>query len=340
MEFTVSADGTQIASYKFNEVPCSAGCTTLSVESGDAGIPINNHGFEYHSSSDDFVGNFPGPQSATGTYQFHSGGTTTSTVTWDASTTAPPDTDGDGIPDPQDACPNAPAPTANGCPDSDGDGVSDQMDPCPNLPGPPGGCPDMDNDGVADPMDPCPSVPGFPGGCPPAPPPGGGIGGGPNPTDGNDTLGGTPGDDLICGQLGNDTITGFGGDDTLFGDMCGNQRRVSAAHVEIGGNDIMFGGAGDDRMFGSAGRDTLAGNEGDDTLVGGVGKDVLIAGAGNDTLRGGAGKNSYNAGSGNDRIFAANRRRENVSCGSGRDTVNADQADRVNGCERVRRARR
>ncbi|MFN2420501.1 MAG: thrombospondin type 3 repeat-containing protein [Gemmatimonadota bacterium] len=50
------------------------------------------------------------------------------------------DTDGDGVPDDQDRCPNTPFGTrvdAFGCPvvvDSDGDGVPDDQDRCPNTP--------------------------------------------------------------------------------------------------------------------------------------------------------------------------------------------------------------
>ena len=48
------------------------------------------------------------------------------------------DTDGDGVPDSADRCPDTPkgvAVDANGCPvDSDGDGVADYQDKCPNTP--------------------------------------------------------------------------------------------------------------------------------------------------------------------------------------------------------------
>jgi hypothetical protein len=49
----------------------------------------------------------------------------------------PPDGDGDGVPDSQDACPGQPAATQNGCPpppDGDGDGVPDSQDACPGQP--------------------------------------------------------------------------------------------------------------------------------------------------------------------------------------------------------------
>ena len=91
----------------------------------------------------------------------------------------PIDSDGDGVIDPQDACPNTPAGVtvdAKGCPiDSDGDGVPDYLDKCPNTPRGASvnaqGCPlDSDGDGVLDYLDKCPNTPrGTPvdtNGCP------------------------------------------------------------------------------------------------------------------------------------------------------------------------------
>lgn len=88
-----------------------------------------------------------------------------------AAIAAPPaaDTDGDGVPDTEDACPavvgaRSPSPARNGCPpDADADGIVDVRDACPNLPGVPSddparhGCPaDTDGDGVIDSEDACP----------------------------------------------------------------------------------------------------------------------------------------------------------------------------------------
>ena len=83
------------------------------------------------------------------------------------------DTDGDGIYDKDDACPEVAGLEAfNGCPDSDGDGIEDAKDSCPNEAGSKemNGCPDSDGDGVADKDDACPSTPGLPAlaGCPDA----------------------------------------------------------------------------------------------------------------------------------------------------------------------------
>jgi len=73
----------------------------------------------------------------------------------------PKDRDLDGIPDYQDDCPDDPGlPEFNGCPDRDGDGIPDKIDDCPDLPGIPeyNGCPDTDGDGVIDPKDLCPDT--------------------------------------------------------------------------------------------------------------------------------------------------------------------------------------
>jgi OOP family OmpA-OmpF porin len=83
-------------------------------------------------------------------------------------TPPPPDSDGDGVPDNMDKCPDTPAGTqvnADGCPlDSDGDGVRDSDDKCPGTPaGTPvdaNGCElDADGDGVSDSKDKCPNTP-------------------------------------------------------------------------------------------------------------------------------------------------------------------------------------
>ncbi|MFT7558253.1 MAG: hypothetical protein ACI93R_000147 [Flavobacteriales bacterium] len=84
------------------------------------------------------------------------------------------DSDGDGVFNDADLCPNTPfgvAVTANGCsiiePDTDGDGVVDSQDFCPNTPNGTvvnsDGCPiiepDTDGDGVIDSQDLCPNTP-------------------------------------------------------------------------------------------------------------------------------------------------------------------------------------
>lgn len=90
------------------------------------------------------------------------------------------DSDGDGVPDRKDKCPNTPKGVqvySDGCPlDLDGDGVPDYLDKCPGTPAGTqvneAGCAltDVDNDGVPDQQDRCPGTPpGVPvgaDGCP------------------------------------------------------------------------------------------------------------------------------------------------------------------------------
>ena len=82
-----------------------------------------------------------------------------------------PDKDNDGIADKDDVCPDVAGKAEfKGCPDTDGDGIIDSEDACPNAAGKKelNGCPDRDNDGIADKDDKCPDVAGLKelDGCP------------------------------------------------------------------------------------------------------------------------------------------------------------------------------
>ncbi|MBI1418535.1 MAG: hypothetical protein GC146_15065 [Limimaricola sp.] len=92
--------------------------------------------------------------------------------------------------------------------------------------------------------------------------------------DGNDSIDGGAGNDLIYGDGGNDTIDGGADNDTLYGGD---------------GNDSLSGGTGNDTLFGGAGADTIAGNAGDNMLYGGADNDTFVvdASAENDTIVGG-----------------------------------------------------
>ncbi|WP_239362269.1 calcium-binding protein [Snodgrassella communis] len=80
---------------------------------------------------------------------------------------------------------------------------------------------------------------------------------------GNNTITGWQGKDILNGGAGNDTLNGGDGD------------------------DILNGGAGNDTLNGGYDNDILNGGAGNDTLNGGNGYDILIGGTGNDILRGG-----------------------------------------------------
>jgi hypothetical protein len=83
-------------------------------------------------------------------------------------------------------------------------------------------------------------------------------------------LGGA-GDDTLGGSLGNDDIEGDAGNDRLLG---------------AGGNDSLDGGPGNDILFGARGDDTLLGGDDNDTLSDGRGNNALDGGAGVDTVNG------------------------------------------------------
>jgi outer membrane protein OmpA-like peptidoglycan-associated protein len=87
----------------------------------------------------------------------------------------PADSDGDGVSDPKDKCPNVVGVARyDGCPipDTDNDGINDEQDKCPTQAGTAkyNGCPipDSDNDGINDELDKCPTQAGTAkyNGCP------------------------------------------------------------------------------------------------------------------------------------------------------------------------------
>ena len=146
---------------------------------------------------------------------------------------------------------------------------------------------------------------------------------------------------LIRGTAAANTITGTARADRIF--AAGGADRVAGSGgtdcIDLGsGNDRGSGGSGSDLMLGASGRDRLSGGPGRDRLYGGSGGDRISGGSSADRISGGAGADWISSGSGSDRISARDRRRDRISCGSGRDSVTADRVDRVaRDCERVRR---
>jgi Ca2+-binding RTX toxin-like protein len=239
----------------------------------------------------------------------------------------PPDDDGDGLPNAQDACPAAsdvgqPREPRTGCPpDGDGDGAFDSADP------------DDDNDGVPDAQDAKPFD---------------ATGHLPDSTSGPDTINGTDLNEIICGLAGDDTLNGLGGNDTLWGDACDDRaKRVVGAQTAADGRDTLTGGDGDDSLFGAggndklkggAGKDKLAGGDGNDSLSGEDGKDSLDGGKGKDKLNGGKDTDKFKAGAGDDSISARDGKKESIDCGSGKkDKATVDRNDKVKNCETVKR---
>jgi sugar lactone lactonase YvrE/subtilisin-like proprotein convertase family protein len=176
------------------------------------------------------------------------------TFTIDTAVHPPPDSDGDGVPDATDQCPQQAAATATGCP---------LVTPPPT--GPTAGD-DMLN--------------GTAGGetiC--------GLAG-------NDTINGLGGDDTLFGDACNDKLrpifgarAGTDGNDKMFG-AGGNDKMFGA-----GGNDTLSGGTGNDKLFGGAGNDRLNGGPGTNRYSAGAGNDTIGAKNGKrETIDCGAGK--------------------------------------------------
>lgn len=113
--------------------------------------------------------------------------------------------------------------------------------------------------------------------------------------DGDDTIVGSPYDDVICSHRGNDTINGGDGDDRIGAGADDDVVRAEA------GDDRVYGGPGVDNLRGGDGVDEVYGGPGDDTINGGFladllfgeeGDDVIDGAGGDDTIRGGDGVNS------------------------------------------------
>jgi Ca2+-binding RTX toxin-like protein len=121
--------------------------------------------------------------------------------------------------------------------------------------------------------------------------------------DGDDTLRGGGGDDVLVGGDGADTLRGQGGRDTLLGNGGVDELRGGKGDDVLKGgtgNDTLIGNAGDDVLRGGAGNDVLQGNAGGDILVGGGGADSLAGAGGRDLLIGGGGSDALNGGGGQD----------------------------------------
>jgi hypothetical protein len=116
------------------------------------------------------------------------------------------------------------------------------------------------------------------------------------------------------------------------------------------GPDVIVGTRGRDRIRSLGGNDRVCSRGGADVIDTAAGDDTVSAGPGNDRVRTGSGRDSVNPGSGNDRLATGSGNdklglggsaRDTAACGSGRrDRATADRADRVRGCETVRRATR
>ncbi|MBN9314139.1 MAG: M10 family metallopeptidase C-terminal domain-containing protein [Devosia sp.] len=203
----------------------------------------------------------------------------------------------------------------------------------------------------------------------PAPNPNPTTGGAPRTgTAAADVLTGTADADNLIGLGGDDTLTGHGGADAIsagdgadFVDAGEGRDMVFAGagddQVFGGGDaDMLYGEAGNDRIFGGADNDLIDAGSGNDIVVAGAGADLFIGAAGDgddtyfgDEIDGGVGSDTLDfsaitanltvdlgngllgrgsaasSQSGSDTLWSI----ENVSTGSGNDTITASNAVNV-----------
>lgn len=162
-------------------------------------------------------------------------------------------------------------------------------------------------------------------------------------TDGENTINGTAGDDVIVAGDGNDTIDGRGGNDRI---CAGDGDPPDVRADDQFDDDIVRGGDGDDRINGGFGNDRIDGGSGNDPMLlgddgeptgfistadkidGGDGNDTLVGGGDQDILRGEAGADEIQSREGDDTAVI-----DVVIGGLDRDTCVADPKDDVSECE-------
>jgi hypothetical protein len=174
--------------------------------------------------------------------------------------------------------------------------------------------------------------------------------------DGDDTLReisgsvqGGPGDDLIVGTP-TVLIDGGSGFDSVMIDysVFTNPSTVALAVTDtligatttagIEAYDVTAADGGradsvDSRFY--SGRVGFHGRAGNDTFRGGPGADVADLGLGNDVVDPGPGSDFVLVGEGDDSVVTRDGFGDVVECGPGNDTVTADRADVLSGCENV-----
>ena len=101
---------------------------------------------------------------------------------------------------------------------------------------------------------------------------------------GDDSVGGSGGDDTITTGGGADVVFGGGRSDTIDGGAGADTIYGGDETALTGGGDSILGGSGDDIIDGDAGADTILGGDGADIITGGTGADILTGGSGADVF--------------------------------------------------------
>jgi len=106
----------------------------------------------------------------------------------------------------------------------------------------------------------------------------------------------------------------------------------AATLVGTNGSNALIGTRGPDTIYGLNGFDVLEGKSGADELYAGKDPDEAYGAKAADYLVGGSGRDQLYSGRGNDIIEAADGRRDDVVCGSGKaDSATVDDDDRIFG---------
>jgi alkaline phosphatase len=140
--------------------------------------------------------------------------------------------------------------------------------------------------------------------------------------EGNQTIVGKPGGDVIYTGAGNDVIYASEGNNDIFANRGNNTAYTGFGNNLIyagDGNDSLYGGEGDDTIFAGAGNNEIFPGFGADLVYAGAGDDFIVDDGGNNMIRAGGGKNRIYTGIGNDEIIA----------GAGDDLIYAGDGDNV-----------
>ena len=112
-------------------------------------------------------------------------------------------------------------------------------------------------------------------------------------------------------------------------------RRIFAATLVLAlGATLAFATvAAAETIRGTQGNDVLLGTPGPDRIIALGGADIITGGGGNDLLKAGRGTDIVDAGDGDDAVFSRDGEADEINCGAGEDTVQADVFDTLTGCE-------
>ena len=180
--------------------------------------------------------------------------------------------------------------------------------------------------------------------------------------------GGPAGDELhgdadqneLRGGAGDDRLDGLGERDVLDGDdgsdradysarsedvevsLDGAANDGGASDGDVTGRDTLTeiedvsAGTGEDTITGDGAANRLDGGGGVDVIDGSGGADTILGSGGGDTIDAGDGEDDVEGGDGADTIETRDTDRDDVTCGSGFDTLTADFRDALSGdCESV-----